>query len=367
MTGVPWIGQYARSKASRPVRLLNPDFMKPGDIILESGTSPLSALIRGFDGGPFSHAIMWLGPILLVEADVTMGVRVFAFTRKPITDSSRYILLRHDDEALAARAAVNAQSLAQRRYGHLGAALSKLPSRRSRQSKSKRLFCSQVVARAYQEAGAPLFDLHHHVITPNMLPRGKGLRKHTLELIDAEQLFDSAGALTRKYKDRKSLPHRDAILARSFTSKAIHHFESAGKTSPANLQEVLIGAEELQGRALKGLNDLIESEINAGSMFLDNSAEFKLLRDWLDDAIAHATANPMSGTTAEMVVEHFRRAASGWAAKAKEFEALENHYMKDSVLKDMSAGRLLMEQFGTRRRSFEELITKVFELTNLRS
>ncbi|CAN1721662.1 protein of unknown function [Hyphomicrobium sp. 1Nfss2.1] len=366
MTGAPWIGLYARSKPSRPVRLLNPDFMKPGDIILESGTSPLSALIRWFDDGPFSHAVMWLEPALLAEADVTMGVRVFAFTRKPITDSSRYILLRHEDEALAARAAVNARNLAQRRYGYLGAALSKIPSRRGRQSKSKRLFCSQVVARAYREAGAPLFDLHHHVITPNMLLRGKGLRKYTLEFIDAEQLFDSAGTVTRKVKDRNSLPHLDAILARNFTTKAIPYFVSVGKTGPANLQEVLVGAEELQGQALQGLNDLIENEMNAGSMFLDDSAEFKFLRDWLDEMIAHASVNPMSGAMAEMVSEHFRHVVSGWRAKATDFGALENHYRKDSVLKDMSAGRLLAEQFGTRRRAFEELITKVVKLLDLR-
>lgn len=353
MTGGPWIDRYTRSKVSLPVRLINPDFMKPGDIILESGTSPLSSLIRLFDDGPFSHAVIWLGPTLMAEADLTMGVRVFAFTRKPITDSSRYVLLRHEDEALAARAAVNAKNLAQRRYGYLGAALSKIPTRRGRQSKSKRLFCSQVVARAYQEAGAPLFNLHHHVITPNMLPLGKSLRKHTLELIDAEQLFDSAGTVSRKVKDWKSLPHLDAIVARSFTTKAVPYFVSVGKTGPANLQEVLVGAEELQGQALQGLNDLIENEIKAGSVFLDDSAEFKLLRDWLDEMIAHASANPMSGAMAEMVAEHFRHMVSGWTAKATDFGALENHYRQVSVLSAMPAGRLLAEQFASRRHSFE--------------
>lgn len=199
-----------------------------------------------------------------------------------------------------------------------------------------------------------------------MLLRGKGLRKYTLEFIDAEQLFDSAGTVTRKVKDRNSLPHLDAILARNFTTKAIPYFVSVGKTGPANLQEVLVGAEELQGQALQGLNDLIENEMNAGSMFLDDSAEFKFLRDWLDEMIAHASVNPMSGAMAEMVSEHFRHVVSGWRAKATDFGALENHYRKDSVLKDMSAGRLLAEQFGTRRRAFEELITKVVKLLDLR-
>lgn len=129
--------------------------------------------------------------------------------------------------------------------------------------------------------------------------------------------------------------------------------------------EVLLAAEALPEAALQNIAKLIENEMHAGSMFLDDGAELQSLSNWLDKLIAHASANPMTNATAQVVTNHFRSMLAGWREAARRADGWAMHYEKGSVLKDMPAGRLLAAHFGTRRQRFDELIAKVVRLLSL--
>ncbi|MBB3349808.1 hypothetical protein [Sphingomonas sp. BK069] len=159
----------------------------PGDVVLERGHGKFSPLITAVDRGRYSHALIWIGGGEFLEA-VKGGVRPIGFARVPVREPANWLALRHPNPAAGAAAAVVSRSMAHRGYDLLGALTSITPFARLDPT---RLFCSQLVATAYERAGYPLLaDLSPHQVTPNML-----IRDACLEPVTPPPLIEPTGAV----------------------------------------------------------------------------------------------------------------------------------------------------------------------------
>ena len=146
----------------------------PGDVVLESGPGLVSRFIRTADGGKYSHALIYLGRGMFLEA-VDIGARLINFMRVPLVDPSAWVVLRHPDALAAHYAAIQAEGLVHKEYGLLAALRSKLPSRSK--ADPSRLFCSQLVAVAYERAGVTLVQgKESRQITPRLLHENATLK-----------------------------------------------------------------------------------------------------------------------------------------------------------------------------------------------
>lgn len=140
----------------------------PGDVVLEQGQGKLSAVIQRVDRGPFTHALLWLGGGDFLEA-IGSGVRSIGFARVLVQEPGDWTVLRHPDRAVGEAAARESRAMAHKGYDLWGAARSPFPFARLDPT---RLFCSQLVASAYERAGFPLSkDKAAHQVTPNTLVR----------------------------------------------------------------------------------------------------------------------------------------------------------------------------------------------------
>jgi hypothetical protein len=108
-----------------------------------------------------------LAALISCEA-VDVGARVISYVRIPIADPSAWVVLRHPDAQTARRAANKARNLAHKGYGAAAALRSILTFRFN--DDPSRLFCSQLVAEAYERVGATLVKGKvSRQITPKLL------------------------------------------------------------------------------------------------------------------------------------------------------------------------------------------------------
>jgi hypothetical protein len=149
--------------------------LRPGDVVLERGSGFFSRVIQTADCGKYSHALIFLGGTDFLEA-VGVGARVISYVRIAIADPSDWVVLRHPNAETARRAAHKARHLAHKTYGMIAAARSILPGRF--EDDSSRIFCSQLVATAYERAGAKLVTgKEARQITPRLLYERSSLRQ----------------------------------------------------------------------------------------------------------------------------------------------------------------------------------------------
>lgn len=145
----------------------------PGDVVLEHGHSKFSPIIMWADHGDYSHALLWLGGGDFLEA-VGTGVRPVGWLRTLVRDPGEWIVLRHPDPAAGVAAAEESRAMAHKKYDLWGALNSPYAFARLDPT---RLFCSQLVAAAYEKAGFPLMtDKAACQITPNTLLRDSALQ-----------------------------------------------------------------------------------------------------------------------------------------------------------------------------------------------
>jgi Permuted papain-like amidase enzyme, YaeF/YiiX, C92 family len=187
--------------------------LRAGDVVLERGLRWTSRIIRAADRGKYSHALIFLGGTDFLEA-VNMGSRVITYLRVVITDPSAWVVLRHPDAQTAERAAHKARNLAHKKYGKIAAIRSILPFRFKDDPSC--LFCSQLVAEAYQRAGV-------------ILVRGKVPRQITPRLLhDASALKPLQQIPIRKQLSRNVAPlDRDAGYANSVTAEEMRASQNA--------------------------------------------------------------------------------------------------------------------------------------------
>ena len=137
---------------------LDSDRMLPGDVLLERGRGLESAIIRLFDRGSFSHAILYLGGDQIVEA-VDRGVSLRSVLHVMCTDPSRFTLLRHPEANRRIGTQIDslysfAQGELNKYYSTAGAIGTKIPFFKRRAHEH---FCSELIALIYERMQIPLF------------------------------------------------------------------------------------------------------------------------------------------------------------------------------------------------------------------
>jgi hypothetical protein len=169
---------------SQTVALFDPDRLVPGDIVLERGGGVGSTVVAAATGGPFSHALIWVGSDF-VEA-MPGGVRNLSFARVPVVVAANWALLRAKPEhrSTSAAAANAARNMIFESYDSAGAVMTQIGGRQDARPGAR--FCSQLIAEAYRRAGLDLVpDRRPEQITPNMLLRATTHDRVPLPLIDA--------------------------------------------------------------------------------------------------------------------------------------------------------------------------------------
>jgi hypothetical protein len=165
---------HSPATATQPVWIFDVAHLRAGDVVLERGSGVVSRAIRTADRGKYSHALIFLGGTDFLEA-VDVGARVISYVRVAIADPSAWIVLRHPNAETARRAADKARHLAHKAYGGVAAARSILPIRFK--DDPSVIFCSQLVAVAYERAGANLVNgKEASQITPRLLHERSTLR-----------------------------------------------------------------------------------------------------------------------------------------------------------------------------------------------
>lgn len=162
-------------------QLVQSDALRAGDILLSSSLTPLSLAIRAFTVAPVSHAALYIGDDVIVEA-VGAGIRRQS-TAEVLADSQVVVAFRHPRLEAAHAQAIRAFALSQvgRPYNHVGVVLH-VPFSLQRRvcelplvpelirdacirgvgaiqlgaASNDRFFCSQFVLEAYRQAGLPM-------------------------------------------------------------------------------------------------------------------------------------------------------------------------------------------------------------------
>lgn len=130
-----------------------------GDILLSTAPkSPKSAVIRRQTKADYSHAAICTEPGLFIEA-IGLGVRRFAIGRMAVRERRHACLLRLRADVpnagvISRLAGLKAENYLSHGYWLVGA-LTAL-SKKLRSETQSRVFCSQLVAQAYREAGLAL-------------------------------------------------------------------------------------------------------------------------------------------------------------------------------------------------------------------
>lgn len=170
--------QGSGTSGQRPTSIWKFDHngLQDGDVVLERGHRAASKGIIAVDRGPYSHALLWLGGSDFLEA-VDMGVRLISYARFFLRDPTDWMVLRHPDPEAGRLAAREARSFAHMKYGLGGAIATKLPG--TWKTDPAAMFCSQVVAAAYENVGSPLVFKASAKVSPNDLTRQSALAPMT--------------------------------------------------------------------------------------------------------------------------------------------------------------------------------------------
>lgn len=199
----------ARGGSLGSIWLFDPASLIPGDVVLERGRSLKSNVIRLFDWGNYSHALIWLGGTDFLEA-VGTGVRVISYARLLIQNPEDWMVLRQSDPAAGLRAANAARAFAHKEYDLIGAVGTKVPG--DWKANATAMFCSQLVATAYLNAGVPLVAKANKV-GPNGLRKKSMLEPVTPVPLVKRQLSDEDAAAAAQLIDRDRA-YADTAMAR---------------------------------------------------------------------------------------------------------------------------------------------------------
>lgn len=140
---------------------LNPKYkdfnFKSGDILLVRTSSFVSAVIAriGDEDGQFSHGAMIyvdeMGEVQVIEALITLGTIITPYEEwRKTNNHSRALLFRHDNEALAKKAALKLYNTIQERQASNELILYDFTMN---DSDSNKIFCAELVQYAFKLAG----------------------------------------------------------------------------------------------------------------------------------------------------------------------------------------------------------------------
>lgn len=262
--------------------LFDAEALLPGDVILEAGATWAGRGIRLIEWGKFSHALLWLGDGNFIEA-VAAGARVISFKRVIIEDRDRWAVLRLvDDPNAGPGAADQARRLAHLSYDFRGAIGTKLGllQREDRTS----LFCSQLVAAAYDKAGHSLAERHTpNQVTPKVLHSGSRLKlvAHT---------FVEIGEYDVRQPDREaaysnSLTWLDQVISQDAVAAAAPHLPKEAAV-PGNLQQLYETLGELTPEQGKPVSDALLKVFDASGHFTLIEEQEDDISKWLEAEIA---------------------------------------------------------------------------------
>lgn len=197
----------------------DPNRLRPGDVVLERGHGLFSKVIMLADCGEFSHALLWLGGTDFLEA-VSDGARVISFARVLVRDPADWIVLRLREPSVGSQAVWHARNMAHKLYDVIGAVSTKV-SLRSEVNPTA-LFCSQLVATAYELAGVRLVEgVAPTRVTPNMLHKRSCLQIVTpipleeLNLSDPEQAQEIKDLIERDNAYATSMMQREMQISQA--------------------------------------------------------------------------------------------------------------------------------------------------------
>lgn len=260
--------------AAPAVQLFDPTRLELGDIVLERGTGPSSDLTAWSTGGEFTHALIWVGDDFL-EA-MPDGVRSLSYYRVPVLDAAKWRLLRlaADSHGAGAQAAVNARNLAFKDYDLWGAMRTVLGPRQ--EPIPEKLFCSQLVARAYLDAKVSLVPgKAPEGVTPGDLAlHAKGLKTVDLPLQPGhgpggepypDGLLDRSKAYQASPMAKERKINRELVLA------VRDRFEKLtppdGHPPPGNLVELLILLPHFERAAALDIAGILLDRMNQTGYF----------------------------------------------------------------------------------------------------
>jgi hypothetical protein len=217
-----------------------------GDVVLELGDGLTSWAISKADGSPFSHALIWAGNTDFVES-VGCGVRILSFERIIITDPNRWLLLRQADREIGKRAALAARQMVTKYYNMAGALTSVTEAWGA--TNEQQLFCSELVAQAYRDAGVDLIPgCQPHKVTPKLLLQSSALSPVDLPLLECDPRSRERAVkfLDRDTAYETSLMAKEARVAREAFAEVATLFETLPpvygpglKNPPGNLHELI--------------------------------------------------------------------------------------------------------------------------------
>lgn len=264
----------ASTSPTRKLWHLDPDRLLAGDVLLERDSGVKSKAIVKVDRGDFSHALMWLGTTDLIEA-VGQGARVISFMRVIIENPEQWLLLRFADSQASMRASVEARNIAHKGYDLKGALNTKLGLRLK--PDPAKLFCSQLVAEAYQRAGVALVTgIAADMVTPAMLQQQSVLAPMAAPLreIPAEHLAEAEAFLDRDEAYESSPMWKEMIAAREAV-EAVKDMVGKLKipdlpnvrSPPGNLHELLAVLQVTAGPEADALAEALRQELKGRGYF----------------------------------------------------------------------------------------------------
>lgn len=260
----------------------DPDALRPGDVVLEAGASAQGRVIRAIESGRYSHALFWLGDGDFIEA-VGIGARIISFKRVIVEDRADWAVLRlADDGVVGQTAAKEARNLAHLRYDLRGALGTKIGF--LRREDRTRLFCSQLVAQAYQKAGFALVDGQQpNAITPKMLHTSSKLAVITPD-------FEELGAYDVPATDRDdayagSLAYVDLLISQEAVAAASKYLPN-GLTAPGNLVQLYEHLGALNPDLCSAISDALIDVFNRTGYFQLLEDEEAGVRQWLEGELA---------------------------------------------------------------------------------
>lgn len=297
--------------------------MEPGDVVLETGHGPTSVAIRLFDWGRYSHALIWLDGTDFLEA-VGEGVRTITFARFLIRNPKDWLVLRHPDRSIGARAATEARVFAHMLYDRSGAIATKLPG--NHEPNPVAMFCSQVIASAYENAGAPLVGKVSHRVTPNGLRRRSvlkpvdpipliELRLTPEEVIDVEPLLDrhagyAATDMSREMSVSQTVHELVLGLFPADPDVPIApHLQIA--YPPRNLGEIFQVLQFLDQQNASNISDVILPELECRGYFNYGRDDLSIIIDRLRGQSAELAAGRVDSATMVEWGKHYTAVYKG--------------------------------------------------------
>lgn len=172
--------------------------LEPADVIVTTGDATFSKIIRGATSSQVSHAMLYVGNGMIVEAVTDPGVRR-VMLGKALSKATLGVAYRRAGLSIAKQMAIVASVSRHvgKKYDYSGAAGAGLRSNlvlcvvsgiaacsaahAGALQSSKRFFCSELVLQAFKNAGAPLVGHAPGVSTPQDIVTAYG--SGTLEYV----------------------------------------------------------------------------------------------------------------------------------------------------------------------------------------